>query len=143
MNIHQLSRTHTCMKGEIEALEKVQKFALRVCIPWPSPAWDSDYKDILSRTSLPSLQTRCVQMSLCHLYKIIHDLTDFPETPVSNRVIPYSNRSVNTQSLAQPTSLQDICIPKLFFFHLQSITGTSCQKRYWNVIPCGHSKGNY
>ena len=83
------------LKGEIEALEKVQKFALRVC----TKSWDSDYNALLSRTSLPSLQTRRVQASLCHLYKIIHNLTDFPEAPVSNRVIPYHSRYVNTQSL--------------------------------------------
>ena len=84
------------LKGEIEALEKVQKFALRVC----TKSWDSHYKDLLSRASLTSLQTRRVQASLCHLYKIIHNLTDFPEAPVSNREIPYNNRSVNAQSLS-------------------------------------------
>ena len=84
------------LKGEIEVLEKVQKFALRVC----TKSWDSHYKDLLSRASLTSLQTRRVQASLCHLYKIIHNLTDFPEAPVSNREIPYNNRSVNAQSLS-------------------------------------------
>ena len=83
------------LKGEVEALEKVQKFALRVC----TKSWDSDYQDLLQRTSLTTLQTRRVQASLCHVYKIIHSLTDFPGAPVSYREVPYNYRSVNAHSL--------------------------------------------
>ena len=122
------------LKGEIEALEKVQKFALRVC----TKSWDSDYNALLSRTSLPSLQTRRVQASLCHLYKIIHNLTDFPEAPVSNRVIPYHSR-YNLSIYFPSRHLHT----KTLFFHPRSVIGISYQRRYWNVILCGHLKGNY
>ena len=63
------------LKGEIEALEKVQKYALKVC----TKSWDASYEDFLSKASLPSLQRRRIQTSLCHLFKIINELTDFPE----------------------------------------------------------------
>ena len=51
------------LKGEVEAIEKVQKYALKVCMK----SWDASYADLLSMTSLPSMQCRHLQASLCHL----------------------------------------------------------------------------
>ena len=51
---------------EIDQLERVQKFALRVCLT----SWDTDYEDLLSISNLPSLQKHCMLTSLCHLFKI-------------------------------------------------------------------------
>ena len=48
------------LKGEVE---KVQKYALKVCMK----SWDASYADLLSMTSLPSMQCRHLQASLCHL----------------------------------------------------------------------------
>ena len=76
------------LKGGIEALEKVQKYALKVC----TKSWDASYEDLLSKASLPSLQRR-IQTSLCHPFKIINELTDFPEAPVSIRQSHYNSRS--------------------------------------------------
>ena len=42
------------LKGEIEALEKVQKYALKVC----TKSWDASYENLLSKASLSSLQKR-------------------------------------------------------------------------------------
>ena len=67
------------LKREIEALERVQKYALRVC----TKSFDSNYEDLPSTTSLQSLQRKRTQASLCHLFKIIHGIIDFPEAPVS------------------------------------------------------------
>ena len=61
-------------------LEKVLKYALKVC----TKSWDASYEDLLSKASLPSLQRRRIQTSLCHLFKIINELTDFPEALVSS-----------------------------------------------------------
>ena len=49
-------------KVEIEALENVQKFALRVC----TKSWDSNYDELLATTKLPSLKDRRTQACLCH-----------------------------------------------------------------------------
>ena len=69
------------LKGDIEALKKVQKYALRDCFK----SWDSNYEALLSMASLPSLRERRMQASLCHLFKIINGLTDFPGAPVAKR----------------------------------------------------------
>ena len=59
------------LKGEIDALEKVQKFALWVCLKsWDSGLWRT------STAKLLSLQERRVHASLCHLYKGLTDFTD-------------------------------------------------------------------
>ena len=55
-------------RGEIAALESVQKFALRVCLK----SWDTNCE--LLAANIPSLQHRCIQQSLCHLFKIINGL---------------------------------------------------------------------
>ena len=62
------------LKGEIEAIENVQKFALPVCLK----SWDSDYNELLRVSNLPPLHKRRAQLSLCNLYKIIHNLCYFP-----------------------------------------------------------------
>ena len=59
------------LKGEVDALENVQKFTLQMC----TKQWSSSYDELLSSTSLPSLKERRTQASLCHLYKIIHGET--------------------------------------------------------------------
>ena len=87
------------LKGEIEALEKVQKYALKIC----TKSWDASYEDLLSKESLPSLQQRRIQTSLCHLFKIINELTDFPEAPVSIRQSHYNSRSTVAKILTVPT----------------------------------------
>ena len=69
------------LKGKVDALENVQKFALRMC----TKQWSSSYNELLSSTSLPSLKERRTQASLCHLYKIIHGETEFADAPVQRQ----------------------------------------------------------
>ena len=66
------------LKGEIDQLERVQKFALRVCLK----SWDTDYEDLLSTSNLPSLQKCRMLTSLCHLFKISRGFTDFHDPPL-------------------------------------------------------------
>ena len=86
------------LKGEVEAVEKVQKYALKVCMK----SWDTSYADLLSMTSLPSMQCRRLQASLCHLYKIVHGLTDFPGAPTTRQQFHYNSRSSTTEALVVP-----------------------------------------
>ena len=64
------------LRGEIDTLENVQKFALQMC----TNQWDSSYDELLANTNLPSLKD--TQASLCHLFKIIHGDTEFADEPV-------------------------------------------------------------
>ena len=51
------------LKRDIESLENVQKFTLRVCLK----SWDSEYNELLRVANLPPLHKRQAQLSLCHL----------------------------------------------------------------------------
>ena len=42
------------LKREVDALENVQKYALRIC----TKQWDSSYDELLANTNLPSLKDR-------------------------------------------------------------------------------------
>ena len=53
---------------EVEALENVQKFALKMC----TKSWDSNYKDLLNTNKVQSLEARRIE---ARLFKIRHGLT--------------------------------------------------------------------
>ena len=55
-------------------LEKVQKFALRMC----TYNWSANYLDLLTNLQLPSLSTRRSQSKLFIVYKILNNLIYFP-----------------------------------------------------------------
>ena len=116
-------------KGEVEALEKVQKYALKVYLK----SWDVSYDDLLCEASLPSLQLRRIQASLCHLFKIVNELTDFPEAlaPVSIRQSNYNSRSTVAKTLSVPTFRT--CSYQNSFFRWQSLFGTNCLINYVTV----------
>ena len=83
------------LKGGNQALEKVQKFVLQVCLK----TWSSSYEDLLCSANLPTLQNGRKAARIFHLFKIIRDLTDFPESPIEQRKLCYISRSVNRTSL--------------------------------------------
>ena len=96
-----LSTQHQCgihmhTLHDIQSLESVQKFALRVC----SKQWDWGYSELMDMFNLPSLENRRLYLKLCHLFKIVHGLCNFP----SDVVVPKSNPSHISRSytLHQP-----------------------------------------
>ena len=66
------------LKGNVDKLEDVQKFALRVCFK----SWELSYSELLASARLPSLEQRRIQASLCHLFKILPILTMHPFNPM-------------------------------------------------------------
>ena len=88
------------LKKDIELIEDVQKFALRVCLK----SWSATYAELLEQSNLPSLQTRRQHAKLCHLFKIINDATFFPEAPIQASHPSYSFRSVHSNSLVPLSS---------------------------------------
>ena len=58
----------------IEKLEKVQKFALRMCLH----QWDCGYNDLLDKAGLPTLRNRRMFLKQCTLFKIHAGLLYFP-----------------------------------------------------------------
>ena len=57
--------------GEIDELENVQKFALRMCLK----SWSMDFKELLETAQIPSLSSRRSNASLRHLTKIVNKQT--------------------------------------------------------------------
>lgn len=81
---------------ECNLLEKVQRFASRVCLK----TWNMDYSEMLNSLDLPSLQTRRKVQKLSLLYKIINAEAEFPEAPLTSRTVScwYPTRSVDNLS---------------------------------------------
>ena len=75
--------------GDIESLEKVQRFALRVCLK----NWTCDRDHLYTQSGVLALAERRSRARLYHMYKIVNNLTIMPESPLELRVIHYSNRS--------------------------------------------------
>ena len=98
------------LKGEIEAIENVQKFALRVCLK----SWDSDYNELLRVSNLPPLHKRRAQLSLCHLYKITHNLCYFPPVFSARETRTHVNRPILlTQPFARSNSYFCSFVPRV------------------------------
>ena len=83
------------IKGETDALKNVQEFALRVC----TNLWDSSYDELLVKTKLPSLKDRRTRPSLCHLFKIMHGLTEFADARVHPMTFIHNTRSSNKAAI--------------------------------------------
>ena len=85
---------------DTNALESVQKFACRMM----SHRWSSaTYEDLLTITNLPTLERRRLELKLCHLFKIIHNLVYFPSNLIVYRERPhYHFRSSHDHYLSQP-----------------------------------------
>ena len=66
------------LKQDIEMMEGVQKFGLKVC----TKSWDCSYDELLEQAKLPTLQSRHQQAKLCQLFKIINGTTFYPEAPI-------------------------------------------------------------
>ena len=63
------------LKKNIEAIEHVQKFALKVCLK----DWHSDYDTLLISANVPPLATRRKALKLCQLFTILQGYSEFPD----------------------------------------------------------------
>ena len=110
-----------CLKRDINKVEQLQKFGLRMC----TRRWSSDYLDLLLLFSILTLGDHRLHLTLCTMYKIVHKLVDFPQ----DVFIPKSLTRLQSSSLtltfvlpfARTNSLKFSFIP-----HTCSI---------WNTLP--------
>ena len=80
---------------DTQSLERTQKFALRTCFK----DWTCSYEELLARAHLPTLAERRKRAKLCHLFKIIHGLTDCQSAPIQVKSPTYNTRQVSNLSL--------------------------------------------
>ena len=87
------------LRGEVEQLEKVQRFALRVCLK----IWDKSvpYDTLLELSKVHSLEFRRKVGRLLLLFKILNNLTYYPGNDIfQSREVLHSTRFVNQNSLS-------------------------------------------
>ena len=82
----------------IELLEKVQKFALKVC----TKSWNQPYDTLLLQTQLPRLEQRRTQLKLSFLYQLVRDLAFCPQAPLMFRNMQVNVRNNNPYLLIRP-----------------------------------------
>ena len=79
---------------DIASLEKIQKFALKICFN----SWNTDYHHLLELAGLPTLESRRKYLKLATFYKIYHGHFYFPPgilTPHCGRSNHLSSYSIN------------------------------------------------
>ena len=79
------------------------------------------------RANLSTLSKRCSQARMCHLFKIIHNLTDFPEAPLQSRSFHYSSRSNNSLPIVPYQCHSTQFLNSFFFQELATFL--------WNTLP--------
>ena len=84
----------------VAALEKVQKFAARLC----SKNWSHscDYTSLLRLCNLPILESRKLYLKLCYLYQVINGNFVFPNAPLVRRTLPPGLRNAGSIQFQRP-----------------------------------------
>ena len=77
------------------AAGKNTEIGLRVCLK----NWSSDYNSHLSQVNIPTLTTRHSQARLSHMFKIMHEQTDFLHVPIICRSFHYNSRFDNSMAI--------------------------------------------
>ena len=85
------------LQKDIQCLERVQQFALRIC----AKSYTATYEDLLNCFLVPSLRNRRLFLLLCSFYCIINELLYFPQL---NIVHPHfsSSRNYNPHAFYVP-----------------------------------------
>ena len=132
---------HPYLSKDVNALEKVQKFGLRIC----SRQWTKCYEELLELFHLPSLKNRRLFLSLSVFFKIIHNLVYFPTihylTPLSSFSSRYIIIIISFASLLRAlitSSTHFYLTPFLYgiiYIPSQAVTCTTLSL-YLSIIPC-------
>lgn len=86
------------LEKDKNTLEKVQKFACKVCCK----SWDAEYENLLEELHLPTLETRRTHLKLCTFYNFVHSHSVPPFTINYRSPNDYSIRSHHNLAITQP-----------------------------------------
>ena len=103
---------------DVQRLEDIQKFALKVCFK----CWDSRYDDNLKLAQLPELKRR---REYLNFFKLVHGIFVFPNNPSVLRQINYHTRNSRTDLFVRPPAHCN-SFHYSFFPHTISL---------WNSLP--------
>ena len=123
----------------ISALEKVQKFALRIC----TRNWNSDYTNLLRDCNLPALSTRRLYLKLCFLHQVINENFVFPNAPLTRRNIPLNLRNSDSLQFKRALVQTKLMPTSILFIRTLLLLGTLCHQTFNFVLPFGHSNVIY
>ena len=108
-------------QGLINSLERVQKFALKVC----TKHWSSEYESLLQACNLPTLASRRHYLKLGLLYQIVNGHLNFPVAPIVPRNLSRCLRNTSTLALERPVTHTN-AYQSSFFPHTIAL---------WNSLP--------
>ena len=106
---------------DINKLEGVQKFALRVC----TKQLNLSYADLMEKCSLSELRLQRNNLSLALLHKLINGDYVFPNAPLMPYSTIYLTRSHSTNAFVLPRARTNL-LQNSFFPHTISS---------WNALP--------
>ena len=110
------------LKKDIQKLESVQRFALKVCLK----SWDGSYSDHLQACNLPCLMDRRKMLCLMYLYKAVNRYVINPNNaPLEPRICSYNTRSKSRKIYIQPYAHSNL------YFHSFYPSTLSL----WNSLP--------
>ena len=125
--------------GLIHSLERIQKFALRMC----TKNWNLEHNVLLEICDIPSLAVRRHHPKLCYLFQLINGDITFHNAPLVRRPplnLRNSRLAVPTYSHNQLCTLMHISSPT---FRTPSHCGTNYQTLCMTVRPSPHSSDAY
>ena len=108
------------LEKDIQCLEKVQQFALRMC----AKDYHATYENLLDLFFVPSLRNRRLCLSLCTFYCFVNGLVHFPQQNLVHPIMS-STRNFNPHAFIVPYSR---CNALKFSFFCTVI-------RLWNCLP--------
>ena len=88
------------LQKDIQKLELVQKFALKVCLK----KWNCSYSELLHESGIPELSDRRKILSLMYLYKAANGLMSVPDGIIVPRLCVHNTRSSNQVTYIQPSA---------------------------------------
>ena len=86
------------LQKDINKLEKVQTFALRMC----TKNWTADYDSLFTSCNLPSLKKRHLFLKLSFLYQLVNNLVILLSHNVSHQEARLNTRSASSAQLVRP-----------------------------------------
>ena len=90
-----------------------------------SHRWSGDtYEDLLIITNLPTLERRRLELKLCHLFKIIHNLVYFPSNVIVHRERGHIIIFIHPMTITCPNLLPELTLIFIHLYPIPFLSGT-------------------